>query len=136
MIDHMNQMSVKILFNDCYGGFEFSNAFEEEYRARGGSMTNGRMFRIGPESIRCDPLAIAIFEEKGSEWCSGPNSMLEIREIPAIFERYWEVDEYDGNESIRVCVSEAYADILHTFMDTGDKASLDRQYAALKAASG
>jgi hypothetical protein len=111
--------SIKILYNNCYGDFQFSTEFEEEYSKRTGHPINehGRLFRIGPDSLRCDPTVISIFEEKGSEWSSGPGASLDIREIPAIFEHYWEIDDYDGNETIRIMISEAYTDILHTFME-------------------
>ena len=93
------------------------------------------LFHTGPNSIRCDPDAIAIFEEHGSVWSSSEPSDLAIREIPDLFAQYWEIDEYDGNETVRVNVSEALADILDTYMETRDHAALDRQYAAIKAAS-
>lgn len=124
---------IKVLYNDCYGGFEFSKAFEAEYKTRTGRelKAHQRLYRTGPDSIRCDPVAIAIFEEKGSEWCSGPNSVLAVRKIPKIFERYWEIDEYDGDETVRVDRSEALADCLHAFMTSGDKATLEAQYRAI-----
>jgi hypothetical protein len=130
--------SVKILYNNCYGDFQFSTAFEEEYKKRTGHAISdhGRFYRIGSDSIRCDPLVLAIFEEKGSEWCSGFGSSLDIYEIPAIFERYWEIDEYDGNETVRICISEAYADILHLFMENSsdDINTLRNQYILLTEA--
>ena len=124
---------VEILYNDCYGGFDFSAAFLEEYQKRTGAPMEilSDYVRVGANSIRCDPMAITIFEEKGSEWCSGLNSSLEFREIPAIFERYWEIEDYDGNEHVRILISEALADILETFMQTGDRETLNRQYKAI-----
>lgn len=128
--------TIKILYNDCYGGFAFSQPFLDEFKARTGRTleTYKALFRIGPESIRCDPTSIAIFEERGSEWCSGQHSALEMREIPAIFANYWEIDEYDGNETVRVNVDSALADCLETFMETRDVAVLERQYAAIQEA--
>ena len=130
--------TIQILYNNCYGDFQFSAAFEEEYRARTGHTISegGRAFRTGVESIRCDPVAIAIFDEKGSEWSSAPSCSIDIRKIPAVFERYWEIDDYDGNETIRILISEAYADILHTCMENPN-ASLDvlrQQYIVLTEA--
>jgi hypothetical protein len=127
---------MKILYNDCYGGFAFSPAFLTEFKERTGRVldTYKALFRLGPNSIRCDPAAIAIFEEHGSEWCSGPHSSLALREIPAIFENYWEIEDYDGEETVHVSADGALADCLHTFMETRDVAVLDRQYAAIEAA--
>lgn len=129
--------SFKIIFNDCYGGFKFSAAFEAEYRKRTGwdLMTEKRLFRNGPESVRRDPVAIALLEEKGTDWSSGTNSYLMIREVPAIFERYWSIEEYDGNESVYVNIPEAYADLLHVYMGDGDHAKLTDGYRRVRTAA-
>lgn len=129
---------MKVLYNNCYGeGFTLSDAFLEEYEKRTGKKLDPAkiLFYKGVTSIRCDPVAIALFEEKGSEWCSGYDSMLAIRDVPAVFDRYWEIEEGDGDEYVRILISEALADVLHAFMQTGDRATLDRQYAAIIAAS-
>jgi hypothetical protein len=128
--------TIKVLFNDCYGGFNFSEAFLAEYKARTGQTldTYKALFRRGMNSIRCDPVAIAIVEEKGSEWSSGVCSSLAIREFPAVFDRYWEVEESDGDEHVRIDVAAALADILQTYMETRDLPALERQYTAIMEA--
>jgi len=131
-------MTTQVLYNNSYGdGFVFSTAFLIEYEARTSKKLNMFMAlaRIGPESIRCDPVAIAIFQEKGPEWCSGPTSELALREFSNVFAQYWEIEEQDGDEHVRLLVSEALADILHEFVRTGDKATLDRQYKVIVAAA-
>jgi hypothetical protein len=129
--------SFKVIFNDCYGGFKFSAAFEAEYRKRTGwdLMAEKRLFRNGPESVRRDPVAITLLEEKGAEWSSGANAYLAIRTIPALFERYWTIEEYDGNESVYVNIPEAYADLLHVYMGDGDHAKLTDGYRRVRAAA-
>lgn len=134
MVASLNDTStMKVLFNASFGaGFAFSDAFNAEYKARTGA--SPRIFeRLLPsaDSIRIDAIAIAILEEKGSEWVSGPHAAIEVREIPDIFHRYWTIDEYEGEESVRVDVNEALADILHTFMETGVKSILEYQYKAI-----
>jgi len=125
--------TVKVLYNDCYGGFDFSMAFKEEYEKRTGAPLEilSAYVRVGANSVRCDPMAIKLFEEKGSEWCSASHSLLEVREIPDVFANYWEIEEYYGNEHVRILVNEALADVLHTYMDTGDHAAMKRQYTAI-----
>jgi hypothetical protein len=59
-----------------------------------------------------------------------------VREIPALFERYWTIEEYDGNEHVHVDINEAYADALHLFMESGDSGRLCDQYRAIKSAAG
>jgi len=125
---------MKVLYNNCYGdGFVFSEAFLAEYKKRTGQTldTYKALFHLGPQSIRCNATAIAIFEEKGSEWCSGPSSELAVFEVPAPYRAYWEIEEDGGDERVRLLKSEALADILHAFMKTGDRAALDRSYALL-----
>lgn len=127
-------MTTKVLYNNAYGdGFELSKPFLEEFTKRRGKEidVNKALFWKGTGSIRCDPLAIALFQEKGSEWSSGPSASIQLREFAAVFEKYWEIEEQDGDEYVRVLVTDALADILHTFIETGDKEALDRQYKAV-----
>lgn len=128
---------IKILYNNCYGGFDVSREFEEEYQRRTGRSVDRdsvEFHATGTSSFRCDPIAVAIFEEFGSERASGPSAMIEVHEIPAVFARYWKITDYDGDESITVNYTEAYADILHGFMDSGDLGVLVKQYRAIKTA--
>lgn len=119
--------TIKIIYNNCYGGFAFSVAFEEEYHGRTGQLlaTHRRLLDPrSPTNIRIDPVAIAILEEKGSEWSSGPNAALEIREIPAVFSLYWSIEDRDGDETVECNTESAFADLLHTYMKDGNAASL------------
>jgi hypothetical protein len=131
----MTKDAIKVIYNDCYGGFGFSEQFATEYEKQAGVPLNEEKRLYHLRDLRMDPVAIKILEEKGTEWSSGPYSHLIVATIPAIFEKYWEIDESDGNEAVRVGISDALADILDTFMETGDKAALDKQYAAIKAAA-
>ena len=131
---------MKVLYNDCYGDFAFSAAFLAEYKARTGlelDLTKA-LFHTGAHSIRCDPVAIALVEEHGVEWASAPEANITIYEFPDVFAHYWEIEDYDGNETVHLNVSDAIADLLHTFMDTAasvrDIAALERQYRAIMAA--
>jgi hypothetical protein len=128
---------MKVLYNDCYGDFAFSAAFLAEYKARTGTdldLTKA-LFHTGAHSIRCDPVAIALVAEHGSEWSSAPEANITIYEFPDVFAHYWEIEDYDGNETVHLNVSDAVADLLHTFMDTDrDITALERQYRAIMAA--
>ena len=131
--------TIKILYNNCYGGFNPSKAFKEEYQRRTGTAVSRdatAFWYKGLDSFRCDPIAVAIIEEFGSEWSSGLNSAIEIREIPAVFSRYWEITEYDGEETVNINTADAYADVLHGYMDSGDLATVVKQYRAIKVAVG
>jgi hypothetical protein len=130
-------MTTKVLYNSSYGPFDFSTAFEAEYAARAGRNvdTAKRLFHLGSQSIRTDPIAIALLEEKGTEWSSGPQSYIEVRAFSSVFEKYWEVEEDDGDETVRLLVSEALADVLHTYMQTGDLETLKAQYKRITEAA-
>jgi hypothetical protein len=126
---------IKILYNDCYGGFNLSDAFVAEYEKRTGKKFNDtRYYGTGPNSIRVDPVALAIFVERGSEWCSGVHAILAVRTVPATLAQYWEIEEYDGSEHVRVHVPWALADVLETYIQTGDHGAMLDQYRRIKAA--
>lgn len=130
-------MTTKVLYNNSYGPFEFSSAFEAEYAARAGRNvdTEKRLFQLGSSSIRTDPIAISLLEEKGTEWSSGPQSYIEVRAFSSVFEKYWEVEESDGDETVRLLVSEALADVLHAYMQTGDLETMKAQYKRITEAA-
>ena len=130
-------MTTKVLYNNSYGPFEFSSAFEAEYAARAGHPANTEklLLHLGAQSIRTDPIAIALREEKGAEWSSGPQSYIEVRAFSSIFEKYWEVEESDGDETVRLLVSEALADVLHAYMGGGDLETMKRQYKRITEAA-
>lgn len=127
--------TTQVLYNNSYGdGFSFSKAFEAEFAKRRGGKeldTTKALFWKGKGSIRCDPVAIALFLEKGSEWSSGPTASLELREFSSVFDNYWEIEEQDGDEYVRVRVAEALADVLHVFVQTGDQEAMKRQYTTI-----
>jgi hypothetical protein len=130
--------TIKILYNDSYDAdFGFSEELEKVYKERTGRNVNTttRLYRIGADSVRRDPVAIALVEEFGSERASAPGAYLQIREIPAMFERYWSVEASFGTETIHVDTNEAFADLLHQYMDTGDLAVLVKQYRSVKTAT-
>lgn len=83
---------MKILINKCFGGFEFSDEFIEEYTKR-----TGTSFYYN-SNYRTANNIIELFEELGSKRSSSKLSKLKLVEIPDDVE--WEVQEYDGNEWI------------------------------------
>lgn len=86
---------MKVIYNTCYGGFNFSNEFVEEFNNRNTERATHLETR---HEERTDPSVIALFEEKGSEWSSGRHSKLDIMNIPDDVE--FTVEEYDGIETI------------------------------------
>jgi hypothetical protein len=85
---------MKVLINNCYGGFGYSDEFVKEFYKRKG---------IEPQEYHEDmtvdnPEVIALFEELGSEFASGSFAQLKIVEIPDGLK--FDVGEYDGQEWI------------------------------------
>lgn len=100
--------TIKIIYNDYYGELGFSRDFIVEYQNRKGCSYFEAICHLpiqGSARGRTDPIAVAILEEKGSEWSSGPNSVLAIREVPAEFKRYWRIREKPNGEEV------VYADV-------------------------
>lgn len=82
-------MKHKIVFNDCYGGFDLSETAEIWLREHGWT---GRIHLIP----RHDPLLVECVEKFGDK-ASGPYSKLRIEEISG--DRY-RIEEYDGWEDV------------------------------------
>ena len=86
---------MKVLYNTCYGGFNFSERFVDEFNKR----HPDRPKKLEPwHDERTDPDVIALFEEKGSAWSSGVCSNLDMEEIPDDVE--FRIREYDGMEAV------------------------------------
>ena len=82
---------MKILFNNCYGGFGISEEARDLYNKR-------RKDNEQVTDIRTDKLLIEIVEELGKR-ASGDYAEIEIAEVPD--GAYWYIDEYDGWEEVR-----------------------------------
>ena len=79
---------MKVLFNNCYGGFKFSKAFLEIYPEI-----------KGEEYSRTSPELIKMVEDFGLEQASSNFSALAIALVPDEATDWW-IDEYDGYESV------------------------------------
>ena len=124
--------TVGVLYNAVCN--EEAAAFSAEFQNEWCRQTGRRWPQPPLDGPRADTTAVRLFQEKGSEWSSGPGCILELREIPRIFERFWEIENEYGGEYVRVDTARIMADLLETFMETGDRESLGRQYAAVKEA--
>ena len=84
---------MRFVLNRCWGGFSLS-----EHAAEALGLESGYF-----DIRRDDPDLIALIEDAGSEWVSGRCASLTIVEIPDDATD-WEMDEYDGIESITYVV--------------------------------
>ena len=94
---------MKVLVNDCYGGFSFSEAFELHLKAIGINIwknwTKMREFRDYPPIVEA---AINF----GLKEASGSFASLSVEEVPD--GAFYDIHEYDGIEYVQntwICVS-------------------------------
>lgn len=82
---------MKIVINNCYGGFGLSEVAFNRYKAESGNTDCRSDYKVK----RTDPILISIVEElREDSW--GCFAELKVIEIPDDVE--WEIEEYDGNE--------------------------------------
>jgi len=106
-----------ILYNICHGGFSFSDEFLKEYCERL-NMPYDEYEYLDHKELRDDKVAISIFEEKGSKWCSGPYAELALREYPVRFIKYYKIEEYDGLEWISIDDGKFYKELVLQYVKT------------------
>lgn len=86
----------KIILNGCFGGYGWSAQAIRDLEA-----IKGKQLGTYDDDLRCDPDAIALLENKGSKYCSGPFAKLYIKEYDP---ELWipDIHEYDGSETLDV----------------------------------
>lgn len=101
---------IEYLYNNCYGGFAFSEEFEKEFDRRFPEKAH-ILLRYGNEK-RYDPDVVALWKEMGNK-ASAPYSKIVSKLVPEKYIQDVEVTEYDGMESVCVDWSHIYTDICH-----------------------
>jgi hypothetical protein len=87
--------TIKVLYNNCYGGYGVSKKALELYNKRTGYVKQEY------EIKRHDPVLVEIYNELGNEFNAATYSKIKVEEIPKKYENYYEIHEYDGLEHIR-----------------------------------
>lgn len=88
----INEVKIKVVFNDCYGGFGLSNLAKEKLEEWG---VNSSTLK-DDELPRHHPLLVRVVEELESE-ANGRYASLKVCEIEG---RRYRIDEYDGSETV------------------------------------
>jgi len=98
---------MKIVINNCYGGFGLSEKAARRYCELKGVDYEKRwnVYNSADETKRTDPLLIQVVEELGKE-ASAWGARLKIEEIPN--GSYYRISEYDGWEEIILKEAEPY----------------------------
>ncbi len=132
---------MKVLVNDCYGGYGISLEAEqlyftkkgisfeliEERYGRGKYLIDGEVAYA--EIDRDDPILIEVVEEIGSERASGEHAELSISEIPDGCE--YDIHEYDGTEYISSTWIEITLDELKNGL-SGDRLELAQKVSCIR----
>ena len=96
-----NIEEIQILCNGCYGGWGISDKACELYKLRKNDEKIKNELSIYENKIRTDPILIQIFYELGPEF-NDNYSKIYIKKIPKIYEKYYDIQEYDGLESVSI----------------------------------
>ena len=94
---------MKIALNKCYGGFGLSRAVYAELGLEWdgyGYLSNEKLGIESDDHIayRQDPRLIAAIEKLGEDKASGAMAEIRVVDIPDDIE--WEIDDYDGVETV------------------------------------
>ena len=95
-------MSIKVVYNACYGGFSISRACAERMATLGNKealelLGNPHGFYgYLKDTPRHDPVLVQAVEELGDDAC-GSSAALSIHKLSG---RKYIIDEYDGSESV------------------------------------
>jgi len=87
----MFENTYPVIFNNCYGGYGYSDAFKEY-------LTEHPEIRNGHDDDRTNLAIIELLKIRGSQWISSPYAKLDIDYVPV--EYGYEIEEYDGAETI------------------------------------
>ncbi len=85
---------IKVVINNCYGGFGLSKVALEMY-----NKLTGKNFEYYWYISRTDPILIKTVEEMG-DVANDKYSCLHIVKVPAYMKDFYEITEYDGLESV------------------------------------
>jgi hypothetical protein len=96
----VNEEEIEILLNICYGGWNISKKAIELYKLRSPS------FNVTENDFdyyfnRHDPILVQIYKELGNEF-DNKYSKTKIKKIIKKYENYYDIDEYDGKECVRI----------------------------------
>ena len=91
-----NEKTFKVVYNDCYGGFDISKKALAEYNRR--MSTN---FTYAEQILQSDPVLIELVETMGKE-VNSHVSRLKIKEFPIKYKGFLIWSEYDGKENVSI----------------------------------
>ena len=95
-----NEEEIEILINNCYGGWNISKKAFELYKLRNPNC-NLTENEFDYYFDRHDPILVQIYKELGNDF-DGKYSKTKIKKILKKYENYYDIDEYDGKECVKI----------------------------------
>ena len=96
----VNEEEIEILLNICYGGWKITKKAIELYKLRSPSYNVTENY-FDYYFNRHDPILVQIYKELGDNFDS-KYSKTKIKKILKKYENYYDIDEYDGKECVRI----------------------------------
>ena len=96
----VNEEEIEILLNICYGGWNISKKAIELYKLRNPSYNLSKN-EFDYYFNRHDPILVQIYKELGDNF-DGKHSKTKIKKILKKYENYYDIDEYDGKECVKI----------------------------------
>jgi hypothetical protein len=96
----VNEEEIEILLNICYGGWNISKKAIELYKLRSPSYNVTENY-FDYYLNRHDSILVQIYKELGDNF-DGKHSKTKIKKILKKYENYYDIDEYDGKECVRI----------------------------------
>ena len=96
----VNEEEIEILINICYGGWNISKKAIELYKLRNPNY-NVTELDFDYYFHRNDVILIQIYKELGNDF-DDKYSKTKIKKILKKYEHYYDIDDYDGKECVRI----------------------------------
>ena len=95
----INEEEIEILINIRFGGWNMSKKAIELYKLR--NPENNFENDFENDFNRHDPILVEIYKELGNNF-DGKYGKTKIKKIPKKYENYYDIDDYEGIESVKI----------------------------------
>jgi len=108
-----SQQTCKVVYNNCYGGFDLSTSGLEEYNRR-----TTKNVTLSDYIDREDPVLIEMVETIDRKEINMKHSKLQIKEFPLKFKSFLLWHDYDGKENVSIDYHKYIVDNVKFILDT------------------
>jgi len=107
---------MEVMYNACYGGFNFSELAVKEYCRVKGIPHEKNSSHSLVEIDRADPVMVEVVKRLGSG-ASGQCGNIKIAEVPLEYAQHYRIGEYDGYERVYVDYNAYKLDAIRAALD-------------------